>query len=86
MIDARHLIKVSMAWSTIVYLVCFGEVAIYPQVRTLFAEYALHINLNLGEHVMTVSTFAAGLVLWNIAAAEQPITAGTDRLTVKRPG
>lgn len=68
MIDARHVIKVSMAWSTIVYLVCFGAVAIYPQVRTLFAEYALHIDLNLGENVMTPWTFVAGLVIWNIAA------------------
>jgi hypothetical protein len=56
-IDTAHLIKVGMAWVTILYVVCFGAVALYPPVRTLAARYASHIQLNLTESVTTVGTF-----------------------------
>ena len=69
MIDTTHLIKVGAAWITILYVVCFGAVALYPPIRTLAARYAFHIELDLTESVTTVGTFIAGLVLWNLAAA-----------------
>jgi hypothetical protein len=57
-----------MAWISILYVICFTAVAIYLQIRTLFAKYALHIELDLGAAVMTPFTFVTGLILWNIAA------------------
>ena len=68
MINTQHLIKVSTAWISILYVVCFGAVAIYPQVRTLFMKYALHVELDLGVNIMTPWTFVTGLILWNIGA------------------
>jgi hypothetical protein len=68
-IDTTHLIKVGVAWVTILYVVCFGTVALYPPVRALTARYAFHIQLDLTENVTTVGTFITGLVLWNLAAA-----------------
>jgi hypothetical protein len=68
MIETTHLIKVGAAWMTILYLVCFSAVALYPPVRTLAARYAFHVELNLTESVTSIGTFIAGLVLWNLAA------------------
>ena len=68
MADIVHLLKVWMAWATIVYLVCFGAVAILPDIRNLFFYYALHVDLDLGRSVMTPTTFVAGLAIWNVAA------------------
>ncbi len=69
MINTRHLVLVSMAWITIIYIVCFVAVAIYPQVRTLFMKYALHVEVDLGAAIVTPLTFVTGFVLWNIVAA-----------------
>lgn len=68
MINTQHLLKVSMAWISILYLICFGAVAIYPEVRTLFMKYALHVELDLGGAIMTPWTFVTGFALWNVAA------------------
>ena len=68
MINTRHLLKVTAAWISIVYVVCFGGVALVPGIREWFMRYALHTNINLGENVMTFTTFLTGLVIWNIVA------------------
>ena len=69
MINTQHLIKAGMAWISILYVVCFAAVIIYPQIRTLVMKYALHVELDLGAAVMTPLTFVTGFALWNIAAA-----------------
>ena len=66
MIDTRHLLKVIAAWVTIVYIVCFGGVAVIPGVRSWFIHYALHMNVNMDENVITFATFVSGLVIWNV--------------------
>lgn len=66
MIDTRHLLKVVAAWVTIVYIVCFGGVALIPSVRPWFMHYALHVNISMVENVVTVTTFISGLVIWNV--------------------
>ena len=66
MIDTKHLLKVVAAWVTIVYMVCFGGVALIPGVRSLFMHYALHVNVNMGENVISFATFVFGLVIWNV--------------------
>ncbi|MEZ0061782.1 galactitol-specific phosphotransferase system IIC component [Bradyrhizobium elkanii] len=69
MLNTRHLIKVGMAWISIVYVVCFAAVAVYPQIRTLAMKYGLHVDIDLGTAVTTPLTFVTGLILWNLAAA-----------------
>ena len=67
MINTKHLLKVTAAWTTIVYVVCFGVVAFIP-IRPWFMQYALHMNASLGESVITFATFIYGLLIWNVAA------------------
>jgi len=40
MVHTRHLLKVVAAWVTIVYIVCFGGVALIPGVRPLVSRAA----------------------------------------------
>lgn len=66
MIDIKHLLKVTAAWVTIVYIICFGGVALLPGIRPWFMHYALHMNVTMGENVTTLATFISGLLIWNI--------------------
>lgn len=68
MIDIKHLLKVSSAWISAVYAVCFAGVALFPGIRSSFMMYALHTDLDMGRNVMTLGTFISGLAIWNIAA------------------
>ena len=68
MIDIKHLLKVSAAWISVVYIVCFAGVALFSGIRPGFMMYALHTNLNMGGNIMTLGTFLSGLVIWNIIA------------------
>ncbi len=67
MINTKHLLKVTAAWTTIVYVVCFAGVAFIP-IRPWFMQYALHMNVSLGESVITFTTFISGLLIWNVVA------------------
>jgi len=68
MINTKHLLKVTMVWVSIVYVICFAGVALFPGIRESFMYYGLHTATNLGENVMTFTLFTAGLVLWNVVA------------------
>lgn len=59
MINTQHLLKATAAWVSIVYVVCFGGVALYPQIRELFMRYALHVEVDIGS-IITPLTFIAG--------------------------
>lgn len=67
MINTSHLLKVTVAWITIAYVICFGGVALFPDIRSLFMRYALHSEVSMGN-VMSATTFVTGLILWNIVA------------------
>lgn len=68
MINTKHLLKVIAAWISIVYVICFGGVALIPGSRRWFMHYALHVNTSLGENITTFTTFISGLVIWNVVA------------------
>ena len=68
MTNLQHLLKVTTAWTSIVYIVCFGGVALFPAVRPLFMRYALHTATSFGENIMTFASFISGLVIWNLVA------------------
>jgi len=68
MINIKHLLQVAAAWISIVYIVCFAGVALFPTSRELFMRYALHSNIALGQSVLTLTTFITGLIIWNVVA------------------
>ncbi|KKW08015.1 MAG: hypothetical protein UY39_C0003G0002 [Candidatus Kaiserbacteria bacterium GW2011_GWC2_49_12] len=69
MIQVNRLLKVTVAWTSVVYVVCFGGVALIPGIRELFLQYALHsVNVGIGQNAMTLTTFIVGLIIWNVLA------------------
>ncbi len=68
MINVRHLPKVTAVWITIIWIFCFGGVALVPGITPWFMRYALHMNVGAVENVMTVTTFISGLLIWNVIA------------------
>ena len=66
--NITHLLKVTVAWTSIVYVVCFAGVALFPDIRFAFMYYGLHTVTDLGENVMTLTTLISGLVIWNALA------------------
>ena len=69
MINTIRLLKISVVWMSIVYIVCFGGVALFPGIRGWFMQYALHsVNVGLGENAMTLTTFITGLIIWDVIA------------------
>ena len=58
--------KVGAAWITIAYVICFAGVALFPNIRTVFLQDALHMEASfLGRDIITVRSFVAGLIWWN---------------------
>lgn len=69
MIDAKHLLKVTAAWISVVYVICFLGVALFPGVRPGFMRYGMHVgNLDMGRDILTLGTFVTGLIIWNVIA------------------
>lgn len=68
MIDIKHVLKVAAAWISVVYAVCYAGVALFPSIRPAFMYYGLHTTTDLGENIMTLTTFISGLVIWNVVA------------------
>jgi len=63
-----HLAKVTAAWVSIVYVICFVGVALIPSVRPGFMMYAFHTNTVIGIDTLNLTTFISGLVIWNAIA------------------
>lgn len=61
-------LKVASSWISVVYVICFGGVALLPGIRPWFMEYALHTRADIGTDVMTLTTFVTGLIIWNVIA------------------
>ncbi len=68
MINTKHLQKVVAAWISIVWTVCYLGVLLFPDIRSAFALYALHMSTTFGDNVMTLTTFISGLLIWNVIA------------------
>jgi len=66
--NMRHLLKVTSAWISIVYIICFAGVALLPGIRPGFMRYGLHMGIDMGQNILTFSTFVSGLIIWNIIA------------------
>lgn len=69
MLNSKRLYKVTLAWTSIVYAICFLGVWIFPGIRPGFMMYALHTKMyNAGENAISALTFISGLIVWDIIA------------------
>ena len=68
MINTKHLLKVASVWISIVYVLCYVGVAMYPPVRSLFMKYSLHADASFGSDFFGFGYFVTGLVIWNVVA------------------
>jgi hypothetical protein len=77
MIPTTRLLKVALAWTSVVYIVCFAGVALIPNIRPNFMYYGLHTMMPmtpgfesgyLFRDVLSFGTFISGLVIWDIIA------------------
>ena len=68
MIDTKHLLKVASAWINIVYVICYVGVSWMPGIRPGFMRYGLHMGIDMGQNILSLTTFISGLVIWNIIA------------------
>lgn len=66
--NISHLLKVTSAWISVVYVVCFAGVALFPGIRPGFMRYGLHTGVNTGQDILTIGTFMSGLIIWNLIA------------------
>jgi len=68
MTNIKHLLKVVSAWVSIVYVICYAGVAIYPPIRGLFMKYSLHADVAFKSDFFSFGYFIGGLIIWNIVA------------------
>ena len=66
MIKINHLLKVAAAWVSVVYVICYAGVALFPGIRSGFMRYSLHTSLDMGQNILTFGNFLSGLIIWNI--------------------
>ncbi|OGY54121.1 MAG: hypothetical protein A3A24_00775 [Candidatus Buchananbacteria bacterium RIFCSPLOWO2_01_FULL_46_12] len=68
MLNTTRALTIASLWISVVYIICFGGVALLPGIRPWFMQYALHTRADLGTNIMTLGTFVTGLIIWNILA------------------
>ncbi len=70
MINTKKLVKVSVTWTSVVYVICFFGVMAFSGIRPGFMIYALHTNTSpyVFQNALTFGTFISGLIIWNIIA------------------
>lgn len=68
MINVKHLLKVTSAWISIVYAICYAGVALYSPIRMMTMRYAMHADVTFTSTYFGFTYFISGLVIWNIVA------------------
>jgi len=63
-----HLLKVTSAWTSIVYTICYVGVAIYPPIRIMTMRYAMHTDAGIVSNYFGFGYFVSGLIIWNVVA------------------
>lgn len=69
MISTTRAVKIATAWMAIVYVICYVVVMIFPGTRELLLEYSFHFQVDVGESILSLSTFIWGLIIWVVIAA-----------------
>jgi hypothetical protein len=67
-------VKISLAWTTIAWIVCYLAFGLIPGLPTAM-RYILHINAPM-ENIFTINNFIVGLIAWNVIVAAGVALAG----------
>lgn len=67
--NTTRSLKIGLAWTSIVWLVCYLLVGLIPGLGPALLPYLFHLNMGSIENVFTIGNFIVGLVLWNIIVA-----------------
>jgi hypothetical protein len=67
-------VKISLAWTTIAWTVCYLAFGLIPRLPTTM-PYILHMNVPM-ENIFTFNNFIIGLIVWNIIVAVGVALAG----------
>lgn len=68
MINIKHLLKVTVVWISIVYVICYAGVAMYPPIRMMTMRYAMHADVSFTSNYFGFGYFVYGLIIWNVVA------------------
>ena len=68
MININHLLKVTSAWISIAYVVCYAGVAMFPPIRMMTMRYAMHMDWSVTSGYFGLGYFISGLIIWNVVA------------------
>lgn len=74
--NITRAIKIGLAWTSIVWVVCYLLVGLIPGLGPMLLSYLFHLNLVSVENIFTIGNFVVGLILWNIIVAVGVALAG----------
>lgn len=66
MINTKQITKAFCLWVSVIFIVCFLGVAIYPPIRQLFMRFALHTEIAATSDYISLGYLISGLIIWNI--------------------
>jgi len=69
MLSSARVVKTSVVWMTIVYVLCFAIVAMWPGIMGSWMMYSFHSQFEMGPTMMTGGSFFYGLIIWDVLAA-----------------
>lgn len=81
--NTTRALKVGVAWTSIVWTVCYLLVGLIPGLGPALLPYLFHLNLGSVENIFTIGNFIGGLVLWNIMVAAGIALAGALSIVIK---
>ena len=67
--NTTRAIKIGVAWTSIVWVVCYLALGLIPGLAAMLLSYLFHLNIGPIENVFTIGNFIGGLILWNIIVA-----------------
>lgn len=63
--STMRVIKISVAWVTIAWIVCYLAFGLIPGLGPTVMPYLLHTNMPM-QNIFSFDNFIAGLILWNL--------------------
>ena len=75
MMNTTRAMKISLAWVSIVWTICYLVVELIPGLGPTAWRYFFHMNMPV-ENVFAIGNFIIGLILWNVTVAAGVALAG----------
>jgi len=67
--NTARAVKIGMAWTTIVWTICYLAVGLIPGLGSAMVRDLAHMNVGPVERIFTIGNFIAGLISWNLIVA-----------------